>query len=111
MLINRFALAGAIACTALGSALAQTSSSVPGANPSNTTTIERSAPEPAEKPPLAGANSFTEAQARDRIEKAGFSQVKILKKDEQGIWRATASRGGQQVAIALDYKGNVVAGQ
>ena len=36
------------------------------------------------KAPEAGANSFTEAQAKDRIEKAGFSQVAGLKKDAQG---------------------------
>ena len=41
---------------------------------------------PAEtKAPEAGANSFTEAQAKDRIEKAGFTQVNGLRKDDQGV--------------------------
>ena len=59
--------------------------------------------------PLAGANSFTAAQAKDRIEKAGFTAVTGLAKDKDGIWRGTASQGGKPVAIALDFKGNVVA--
>jgi hypothetical protein len=57
--------------------------------------------------PVPGANSFTEGQARSRIEEAGFSNVSELRKDDQGIWRGRAMRGGQQVGVALDYQGNV----
>ena len=42
--------------------------------------------------PVAGANSSTEAQAQERIEKAGFTEVKGLKKDDQGIWRGRPSK-------------------
>lgn len=59
--------------------------------------------------PVAGANSFTEAQAKDRIEKAGFTDVKVLKKDDNGIWMASGTKDGKAVNIALDYQGNVVA--
>jgi hypothetical protein len=59
------------------------------------------------KAPEAGANSFTESQAKDRIEGAGFTQVTGLRKDDQGIWRATASKGGAQVNVSLDFRGNV----
>jgi hypothetical protein len=59
------------------------------------------------KAPEAGANSFTEAQAKDRIEKAGFTQVTGLRKDDQGIWRATATKGSAQVNVSLDFRGNV----
>ena len=59
--------------------------------------------------PFPGANSFTEAQAKQRIEKAGFTGVAGLKKDDQGIWRATGMQGGKSMSIALDFKGNVVA--
>ena len=59
--------------------------------------------------PFPGANSFTEAQAIDRIEKAGFTAVAALKKDDQGIWRGSAKKGDKAVAVALDFKGNVVA--
>ena len=54
-----------------------------------------------------GANSFTEGQARSRIEAAGFTNLGELTKDENGIWRGRAMRGGQQVEVGLDYRGNV----
>lgn len=57
--------------------------------------------------PVPGANSFTEGQARSRIEAAGFSGVSDLQKDDQGIWRGKAMHNGQQVSVALDYQGNV----
>lgn len=60
-------------------------------------------------PPVPGANSFTESQARSRIESRGFSNVSGLKKDDQSIWRGTATKDGKTVAVALDYQGNVVA--
>jgi sporulation protein YlmC with PRC-barrel domain len=60
-------------------------------------------------PPLPGANSFTESQARDRIEASGYTAVTGLKKDEQSIWRGTAMKDGNSLSVALDYKGNVVA--
>jgi hypothetical protein len=59
------------------------------------------------KAPEAGANSFTEAQAKDRIEKAGFTQVSGLRKDEQGIWRASATKGDAKVNVSVDFRGNV----
>lgn len=61
-------------------------------------------------PPLAGANSFTEEQAKGRIQDAGYADVSKLTKDDQGIWRGQATKGGKNTSVALDYKGNVVAG-
>ncbi|MEZ2331290.1 DUF4142 domain-containing protein [Mesorhizobium sp. RCC_202] len=60
--------------------------------------------------PVPGANSFTEDQAKSRIQDAGFSEVSALSKDDQGIWRGQATKDGKKTAIALDYQGNVVAG-
>ena len=60
------------------------------------------------QPPLPGANSFTESQARSRIEAQGYSGVTGLKKDDQSIWRGQAMRNGASVGVALDFKGNVV---
>ncbi|MBZ9823180.1 DUF4142 domain-containing protein [Mesorhizobium sp. CA4] len=60
--------------------------------------------------PVPGANSFTEAQAKSRIQDAGFSNVSALTKDDKGIWRGTAQKDGKQVTVALDFQGNVVAG-
>lgn len=56
-----------------------------------------------------GANSFTEGEVRSRLEKAGFTDPRNLKKDDQGIWRGTAMHGGQSVPVGLDFKGNVAA--
>lgn len=57
--------------------------------------------------PAAGRNSFTEAQARDRIAKAGYASVSKLAKNENGVWQGTAKKGRAKVHVALDYKGNV----
>ncbi|MCB8820229.1 PepSY domain-containing protein [Microvirga rosea] len=54
-----------------------------------------------------GANSFTEGQARSRIEAQGFTDVSELRKDDQGIWHAKAQRNGQGVEVMLDFRGNV----
>lgn len=56
-----------------------------------------------------GANSFTEGEARSRLERSGLKDVKELKKDDQGIWRGTAMRDGKSVGVGLDFKGNVAA--
>jgi hypothetical protein len=63
----------------------------------------------AETPPLPGANSFAEAQARSLLESKGFKDVSPLVNDSQGIWRGTAMNGSQKVAVSVDYKGNVSA--
>jgi putative membrane protein len=68
-------------------------------------------PKSTDAPPVPGANSFTEAQAKDRMEKAGFTQVINLKKDDAGIWRGSAMQDGKQVKVSLDFRGNVVATQ
>lgn len=59
--------------------------------------------------PFAGANSFTEGQAKDRAAATGLTGVTNLKKDADGIWRGTAKRAGSDVSVAIDFKGNVVA--
>lgn len=61
---------------------------------------DRSAPEP-------GANSFTEGQARSRLERMGYSSVSELRMDGQGIWRGRAVYGGQQVNVSVDYRGAI----
>jgi hypothetical protein len=58
--------------------------------------------------PVEGANSFTEDQARSRIESRGFTSVSKLTKDDKGIWRGTAMKDGRQTQVSLDYQGNVV---
>jgi hypothetical protein len=59
--------------------------------------------------PVAGANSFTESQARSRIEAAGFSQITNLRKDDQGIWRGQAMHAGASTPVSMDFHGAVTA--
>lgn len=61
--------------------------------------------------PVAGENSFTEAQAKSRIEEAGYTEVSGLKLDEQGVWRATATKDGKSGNVALDFQGNITMAQ
>ncbi len=56
--------------------------------------------------PARGANSFTQAEARRRLERNGFQQVTGLKKDTGGVWRGMAMKDGQSSQVWLDYKGN-----
>lgn len=95
------ALAAAASIAAIGMVSAQTTP--PASSPPATSKTD--------KAPMPGANSFTEAQAKDRIEKAGFTQVTSLKKDDQGIWRASGMKGDKKVNVSLDFQGNVVATQ
>ena len=60
--------------------------------------------------PVKGRNSFTEGEAKSRIEAKGFTNVSKLQKDNDGVWRGTAMRNGTQTDVALDFQGNVVAG-
>ena len=57
----------------------------------------------------AGANSFTESEARTRLEAHGYSAVTGLIKDDKSIWRGKATMDGKPVNVALDFKGNIVA--
>jgi hypothetical protein len=77
-----------------------------GNNNQAVATTSANAPQPAK-----GHNSFTMGQARTRIGKNGYQNVAGLKKDNDGVWRGTAQKDGQQVNVWLDYKGNVGSGQ
>ena len=93
-----------------GGALSAFAQQTPTANPGGDTPAVATPGANNPTAPVEGANSFTEAQAKSRIQDAGFSNVSALTKDDQGIWRGTAEKDGKQVAVALDFKGNVVAG-
>ncbi|MCS0459620.1 MULTISPECIES: PepSY domain-containing protein [Rhizobium] len=75
--------------------------------PSTSQTTPAIATGPNPGAPVAGKNSFTEAQAKSRIEEAGYKDVTGLKLDDQGVWRATASKDGKQTGVSLDFQGNV----
>jgi putative membrane protein len=90
---------------ALGPAVAQQN---PMDNPS---VVQPPAQPGSDTPPVAGANSFSEGQARSLIESRGYSGVSPLVNDRQGIWHGTASKDGARVHVFVDYKGNVSARQ
>jgi hypothetical protein len=75
--------------------------SAPGNNAVNSSGQNNSAA------PVAGHNSFTEGQAKSKIEGAGFGNVTELKKDDNGIWRGKASKGGSTSSVSVDFQGNV----
>ena len=76
------------------------SSTMPSAVTTNSTANTTAAP-------VAGANSFTMAQAQKRIEDQGYTQVSALAKDDKSIWRGHAMKDGKTVDVALDYQGHV----
>ena len=71
-----------------------TGSSNPAVNPPGNAMVAPSALE-------RGANSFTEGQARSRLEGAGLSNVTDLTKDDQGIWRGKAMQAWQERECGL----------
>lgn len=109
------ALGVAIAAAGLGPALSQGTAPGPSAPaaPAAPAPIPPATPAPEQRPqvnaaPLQpGANSFTEAQARIRLEQAGFQNVRDLKKDEAGVWRGRAVQDGREVNVGLDFRGTI----
>lgn len=61
--------------------------------------------------PFEGANSFTEAQARDRAMTYGLTGINSMNLDANGIWRGSGSLDGKPAKAAVDFKGNVVVTQ
>lgn len=82
-------------------------------NPSNNSSTTppavttSNAPSKTAAAPVKGRNSFSLGEARRRITRAGYTDVKGLKKDNDGIWRATATKDGQSMSVYCDYQGNV----
>lgn len=99
-------IAAAFVTASAVSAFAQTA---PAANGDGNTPAVTTPSEKNPTAPVEGANSFTEGQAKERMEKAGYTEVKDLKKDDNGVWIAAGMKDGKTVAIALDYQGNIVA--
>jgi hypothetical protein len=96
-------LAATAALLIAGPAMAQNppAKSEPGNNAINSPNQKNS------NAPVAGANSFTEGQAKSRIEEAGYTAVSDLKKDDNGVWRGKATKGGATTDVSIDFQGNV----
>lgn len=79
----------------------------PAAKDANTPAVNTPNSPPNPAAPVAGANSFTESQAKSRLETNGFSNVSALQKDANGVWRGKANKGGKAVDVSVDFQGNV----
>jgi hypothetical protein len=102
--MNRFALiitAALLAATTPAFAQDPPAQSGPGNNAVNSSGQNNS------NAPVAGRNSFTEGQAKSKIEGAGFTNVSSLKKDDNGVWRGKADKGGSSTNVSVDFQGNV----
>ena len=117
--LKQTALAAALLLSSAGLAMAQTAA--PATTSGGTTTGDRTSPSvgtstnPNPNTTRAGnaalepgANSFTEGQARRRIEDRGYTNVDKLHKDQNSIWQAEAMKDGRRVRVGVDFRGNVV---
>jgi hypothetical protein len=89
-----------------GAAFAQTAPITPRVN---SPAVIATSPDVKTTPPVAGANSFTEGEARHRLEANGYTNVTDLRKDDHSVWHGKAMKGGTLVHVALDYQGTIVA--
>ena len=94
--MKMLALAAFVAAATPVMAIAQTSTTAP----TPTSPVDANAP-------LPGANSFTEGQAKSRLEANGYSDVTGLKKDDNGVWKGMAMTAGAKVNVSVDYRGNI----
>lgn len=83
------------------SAQSQPAQSGPGNNAVNSADQNNS------NAPVAGRNSFTEGQAKSKIESAGYANVSALQKDNDGVWRGKADKAGTSTDVSVDFQGNV----
>ncbi len=100
--MKRFVSMTVLAILVSGAALAQAPAAKDGPGNNAVNSEEKNA-----NAPVAGRNSFTEGQAKSAIEKAGYSGITDLKKDDDGVWRGKASKGGSTTSISVDFQGNV----
>ena len=98
---SKIIVIAALAGLSITSAFAQPAKDGPNNGAVNTTKENNS------NAPVAGRNSFTEDQAKERIAAAGFTAVSALKKDDDGVWRGKATKAGAQSDVSVDFQGNV----
>ena len=104
---NSFIVAAVLAFAATG-AVAQSQNPPANNAPQNSAINSSDSSNRQATAPVAGRNSFTEGEAKSRIEKMGFSNISNLKKDDNGVWRGRATKDGKTVDVSLDYQGNVI---
>ena len=95
-----------VCCAALMAATAASAQNPPAKSGPNNNAVNSSGQNNSNSP-VAGRNSFTEGQAKSKIEEAGYTNVSALKKDDNGVWRGKASKGGSATPVSVDFQGNV----
>jgi hypothetical protein len=98
-----------IAIAAAAAMITSAAMAQPANRDANTPAVNTPNSPPNPGAPVSGATSFTEGQAKSRIESNGFANVSELRKDDQGVWRGKATKDGKSVAVSLDFQGNVTA--
>lgn len=112
--MKRFILATMISAATLGissAGFAEGAMNSPKANTNPNMPAVVTDETPAAIQPAAGSNSFTEAQAKERLMQSGYSKISALKADSNGIWRGTARLKNTTQKVAVDYQGNITTAQ
>lgn len=58
-------------------------------------------------PPAGATTSTSEAAAKTQIEASGYTDVKALKRTDDGSWQGRAMKNDVEVAVSVDGRGNV----
>ena len=56
-----------------------------------------------------GLTALRNPKRKTVSKRLALPRSRVSRKDDQGIWRANAKQGGKQVAVSLDFRGNVAA--
>jgi hypothetical protein len=57
--------------------------------------------------PVNPQGIMTEEQARNRLEKAGYTAIGTIDRDSEGIWRTTAMKGDNMMSVAVTENGTI----
>ncbi len=57
--------------------------------------------------PAAPTTATTATTAKAQIEASGYTDVKSLKRKDDGSWQARAMKNNTEVAVSVDPRGNV----
>lgn len=56
---------------------------------------------------LPGTTVYSEAQIRHHLEARGYTRVRRVEKDENGLWKGTANKGGTLGTFNVEKMGKV----
>ena len=56
---------------------------------------------------LPGTTVYSEAQIRHHVETRGYTRVRRVAKDENGLWKGTANKGGTLGTFNVERMGKV----